>query len=357
MTAERTRPSARIAVAMSGGVDSSVAAALLVAEGQDVLGITMDVLPSGPRSAEPIAAARAAARALGIEHVVVELREVFARLVIEPFCRAYRAGRTPNPCVECNRHIKFGALLERARELGAEWLATGHYARVGFDQARGRWTLRTGADAAKDQSYVLYGLTQEQLSRARFPLGGMTKAEVRERARRLSLPAWERPESQQACFVGDAYGAFLERWLTDAVRPGPIVDRAGRQVGRHRGIAFYTIGQRHGLRIARGRPWYVVAIDATANRIIVGEESELRASRLRMTAVNYVSLAGLPEGGASFRAKVRSAAPAAPCTARAQGAAVTLEFTRPQRAIAPGQSAVCYDQDVVALGGVIDAAW
>jgi tRNA-specific 2-thiouridylase len=250
--------------------------------------------------------------------------------------------------------VKFGPLLRRAEEVDAEKLATGHYARVDYDDQRGRWALRHGVDRAKDQSYSLYGLSQGQLARALFPLGGMTKKETRQRAKQLNLPAAERPDSQEICFVSEGgYGEYLRRRRPEVVRPGPIVDSEGRQLGRHRGIAFYTIGQRQGLRVAAGEPLYVTGIDAEGNRLIVGREDDLESRGLVMRDVNYVSVANLPKGGKRLKAKIRYGARLAECTARAEDGEVRIEFSRPQRAVAPGQAAVCYEGEVVALGGVI----
>ena len=358
----------RVAVAMSGGVDSSVAAAMLVAQGCDVVGLTMQIWPREPSEEIPpglrgccgldaLDSARRVARALGIRHYVLDLRADFERLVIAPFCDEYAIGRTPNPCLRCNTHVKFGALLRRAEEIGAGRLATGHYARVCYDEARGRWLLLRGVDKAKDQSYSLYGLRQEQLARALFPLGEIAKSQTRAQAAQLGLSVAEEPDSQEICFTsGDSYEEYLRRRRPEVVRPGPIVDRQGRQLGRHRGIAFYTIGQRQGLRVATGKPLYVLGIDAHGNRLIVGYEEETTRRGLVMRDVNHVSLDRLPSNGRRLRAKVRSAAPLAACIARPVADAVELQFARPQRAIAPGQAAVCYEQESVAFGGTIAEA-
>ncbi len=357
----------RVAVAMSGGVDSSVAAAVLVEQGCEVVGFTMQIwprdteadIPPGLRGCcglDAVDSARRVARTLGIRHYVLELREPFEHFVVDPFCDEYAGGRTPNPCIRCNTLVKFGPLLQRAAEVDATKLATGHYARVGYDETRERWVLRRGVDTEKDQSYSLYGLSQEQLARAAFPLGGTTKDQVRERARRLGLPAAERPESQEICFVSEgSYAEYLRRRRPEVAQPGPIVDREGRQLGRHRGIAFYTIGQRQGLRVSRREPVYVVEIDAAGNRLIVGGERELESPGLLMREVNYVAVADLPKGGSPMKAKIRSGAQLVECTARAEDGGVEIEFAEPQRAVAPGQAAVCYEGDAVALGGVIES--
>jgi tRNA-specific 2-thiouridylase len=356
---------ARVAVAMSGGVDSSTAAAILLEQGYEVVGLTMQIwpreaeMPPGLRGCcglDAVDSARRVARALGIRHYVVNLREPFERLVIDPFCEEYLRGRTPNPCIRCNTFVKFGPLLRRAAEIDAEKLATGHYARVDWDERRGRWVLRHGVDKGKDQSYSLYALTQGQLSRALFPLGEMTKRETRRRAVQLGLPAAERPESQEICFVsGGSYGEYLRRRMPERTRAGPIVDCEGRQLGRHRGVAFYTIGQRHGMGIAQGEPLYVVGIDADKNRLIVGGEEDLQAKGLVMGEVNYVAVSRVSERGMRVRAKIRYGARLAACRVYPENGKIRLEFTRRQRAAAPGQAAVCYEGDAVAVGGTIES--
>ena len=345
----------RIAVAMSGGVDSSVAAGILIEQGHEVIGITMRIVPQEKTGDGVVAAARQVARELGIRHHVVDLRGLFRRRVIDPFCREYAAGRTPNPCLACNLRVKFGALLSRARRLGAAAFATGHYARVDFDEARSRWVLRQAADRAKDQSYSLYQLRQDQLARVLFPLGDITKSRARARAAALGLSAAERPESQQICFVSDeSYGQFVSRHRREVSPPGPIVDRSGRVLGQHRGIVFYTVGQRHGLRVASDRARYVLAIDAAENRVVVGGEDEVMERELVMRDINYVAIPSLPEAASRFAARIRSGARPAVCRAQPEGRRVRLRFARAQRAITPGQAAVCYEGETVAFGGIID---
>jgi tRNA-specific 2-thiouridylase len=352
---------------MSGGVDSSTAAALLVRAGRRVFGLTMAT------GFNEVAVREAAevARLLGIEHHVVELSSTFRERVLEPFCRDYAAGRTPNPCVRCNRFVKFGRLLEAALDLGAARLATGHYARVvrGDD---GRFRLLRGTDRRKDQSYFLYALGQEQLARAEFPLGSLRKTEVREIAAGLGLPSFRGRESADVCFVSrtlcgegkTGYPDLVERVTGRAARPGPIVDTAGRRVGTHRGLVFYTVGQRRGLGLAgAGRPLYVVAIDQATNSLVVGPVSEVFSGWLAASEAVFVS-GEAPPAGTRVEAKVRyrsRAAPAefrplsrqAPPQAPAGDGGFRLHFDEPQRAVAPGQAAVLYDGDEVLGGGVI----
>ena len=359
----------RVAVAMSGGVDSSVAAALLVEQGFEVVGLTMQLWPREQEEDMPpamrgccgldaIDSARRVARHLGIRHYVLNLREPFERFVIEPFCDEYAHGRTPNPCIRCNTFVKFGPLLHRAREIRCGKLATGHYARVECDKTGGRWKLLRGVDQVKDQSYSLYGLTQDQLSFALFPLGDLTKKETRRRAAELVLPAAERAESQEICFItGETYRDYLLRRRPEVATPGSIVDTEGREIGRHRGVALYTVGQRQGLGIAAKQPLYVLAIDAQANRLIVGGESDASFQGLVMHEVNYVSAASLPEDGMQLDIKLRSAARPVPCRARGRGGRVVVELAQLERAVAPGQAAVCYDADTVALGGIIESGF
>jgi tRNA-specific 2-thiouridylase len=353
---------------MSGGVDSSLAAALLVEQGFEVVGLTMQLWPREQEEDTPLAmrgccgldaidSARRVARHLGIRHYVLNLREPFERFVIEPFCDEYAHGRTPNPCIRCNTFVKFGPLLHRAREIGCGKLATGHYARVLRDDRARRWKLLCGIDQTKDQSYSLYGLTQEQLSFALFPLGDLTKEDTRRRAAELGLPTAERAESQEICFItGESYREYLLLRRPEVATPGPIVDTEGREIGRHRGVAFYTIGQRQGLGLARRKPLYVVAIDVERNQLVVGDMKEAQANGLVMREVNYLSIAAVPEEGLRLAARIRSGSPLADCAARPAGDRVRLDFDRPEWAVSPGQAAVCYDGEAVALGGVIESS-
>ncbi|HLW58984.1 MAG TPA: tRNA 2-thiouridine(34) synthase MnmA [bacterium] len=353
---------ARVAVAMSGGVDSAVAAALLVGEGHDVVGITMNLWPTWvPRTAEgsgccgigAIDDARAAARALGIRHYVLNLREEFEREVIGYFTAEYARGRTPNPCIACNKAIKFDLLLHRTRSLGMDDLATGHYARTdrGPD---GRVRLLRAVDRHKDQSYVLAGLTQSQLVHVRFPVGTYTKPRVREIARGLGLGVAEKPDSQEICFVpGGDYAAVVGRFEPQALRPGPIYDLEGQRLGEHRGVARYTVGQRRGLGLAGDSAWYVVRIDPDRNAVIVGDAGAVRCPELLAGDINWVALPGLAAPRAAT-VRIRHASADLPAViAPALGGAVAVRFETWPRAAAPGQAIAFYDGDVVLGGGVI----
>jgi len=343
----------RVAVAMSGGVDSSIAAVRLLTAGDEVFGLTMETSGPGRSTAD----ASAAARHLGLQHHVVDLSREFHARIIMAFADEYRRGRTPNPCVRCNADIKFGLLVEKAVGLGAEFLATGHHARVSFDASRGRYVLARGLDPEKDQSYFLYRLHQDALARALFPVGGLLKSEVRQEARRLGLRAAEKPESQEICFVpGGDYPRFLREVVPEAFRPGPIVDLGGRRRGEHQGIAFYTVGQRRGLGIAAPRPLYVVEIRPDVNTVVVGENADLFRTRLRAAGLNWVS-GEYPPQVLSVHARVRYRQVVVPATVETgEGETAVVTFERPQRALAPGQSVVFYDGDEVLGGGFITDA-
>ena len=351
----------RIALAMSGGVDSSVSAHLLREGGFEVVGLFMcsglggePDLPTRVKTCcapGDLSDARRVAHDLGIPFHAVKLGEAFAE-IIDYFCGEYLRGRTPNPCIRCNRQLKFGRLLEEARKLGCNRIATGHYA--GCDQVEGRYRLLRGRDSAKDQSYFLFELSQEQLEAARFPLAELTKKEVRKIAARLDLHVRDKPESQEVCLVPDNdYAGLLSRLHPDEIHPGEMVDTAGNVVGRHKGIAFYTIGQRRGLGVAFGQPRYVVELDARANRVVVGPVEALLKSELVAEQINWVSIAP-SESSFEARVQIRYRHPGAPArlTVRADGA-VHVAFQTPQRAITPGQAAVFYDGNVVLGGGWI----
>jgi tRNA-specific 2-thiouridylase len=355
----------RIVVGMSGGVDSSVAAALLVEQGVDAIGVTLRVWPwREPEEAtrkfgsccspESVDDARGVARRLGIPYYLLNSEQEFDRAVIEPFARAYAAARTPVPCVACNRDVKFGSLLQRARAWEAAAVATGHYARVTRAAATGRYLLWRGRDARKDQSDFLWPLTQAQLAAARFPVGDLTKEAVRDKARALGLATADKPESQEICFIPeDDYRAFLRRRMPDAFGPGPILDGQGRVLGRHEGLVNYTVGQRRGLGLSSERPLYVTALDPARNAVVVGGARDLEVDAIRGEQVNLIALAGLT-GPLAVAAKIRHSHEPAPATIEplADGA-VWVRFERPQRGPAPGQSVVFYQGDLVIGGAVI----
>jgi len=342
----------RVVVAMSGGVDSSVAAALLKRQGYEVTGVTMQLLAGG-RNASAIEDARIAADNLGIRHHVVDFTEVFQREVIADFYDEYIRGRTPNPCIRCNRYIKFGALLEKARELGGDFLATGHYARV--DGSGGSYLLKTGTDHGKDQSYFLYTLTQEQLRQVLLPLGALTKRQVREIAAGLGLAAGK-PESRDICFIPNSdYPEFLKEHLPEAATPGPILDSRGVVLGEHCGIIFYTIGQRRRLGIATGEPLYVTAIDRERNAVIVGGKEEVYSQRLTASRLNWIA-GDMQETPLTATARIRYRHPgAAAVVVPLESNQVQVEFRRPQPAVTPGQAVVFYKGDTVLGGGVIES--
>ncbi len=342
---------------MSGGVDSSVVAALYAEAGYDTIGVTLQLYDDGAARARvgaccagaDIADARRVADRLGIPHYVLDYESAFRTAVIDDFADAYLAGHTPVPCIRCNQTVKFRDLLSVARDLGAECLATGHYVRR-IEGAAGA-ELHAGIDPAKDQSYFLYATTREQLDFLRFPLGGLTKAAVRDHAARLGLAVAAKPDSQDICFVpGGDYAAVVRKVRPDADAPGDIVDRAGRVLGRHAGIVGYTIGQRRGLELGGLRePYYVVGIDAARREVVVGPRAALAVAGVELTDVNWLG-DGVAAGPVT--AKVRSMAAAAPATLVDR---TTLAFDAPEYGVAPGQAAVIYAGTRVLGGGTISA--
>jgi tRNA-uridine 2-sulfurtransferase len=359
---------------MSGGVDSSVAAALLAEQGHDVIGVSMQLYDnsqmtdSGQRAfgtcctIDDLYDARRVAATIGIPHYIVNFESKFGEHVISNFVREYVAGRTPIPCSHCNSDLKFAELLDRARAYDADQLATGHYARIGRD-AGGRFHLYRGADTSKDQTYFLFSLTQEQLSRAAFPVGHLDKDTVRAHAQRLNLHVTAKPDSQEICFVPDGdYAAFVERAAPDATRPGTIVDNDGQLLGTHAGVHRFTIGQRKGLglsslRLRSGQasaPLYVLEIKPESAQVVVGSRQSLGRTHLTASDVNWVSGA-LPSDWLRVSAQIRHRHAAAPARVRStEEGRAELEFDTPQTAITPGQAVVCYDGDEVLGGGWID---
>jgi tRNA-specific 2-thiouridylase len=364
-----------IAVAMSGGVDSSTVAALLVHAGETVVGLTLQLwdqqrlagragIPDTPPagrccSLDDVYDARRVAERLGFPYYVVNQQARFEQDVVKPFVAEYLAGRTPIPCSLCNNHLKFDQLLQTARSIGAERIATGHYAVNEFDPRRGRWILKRPVDRAKDQTYFLFGLTQEQLAHTLFPLGGLTKPEVRELARQYGLALAQKPDSQEICFIpGGDYKQFLAAYLDEQGQPmpetaGEMVASDGRVLGHHAGIFGFTVGQRKGLGISSPTPLYVLKIDPVSRCVTVGSNEELASSTLRAKDLNWISIQKLT-GSMRVKIKIRHRHEPAWATIEPDGEKVAATFDEPQRAITPGQSAVFYDGDEVVGGGWIE---
>jgi tRNA-specific 2-thiouridylase len=352
----------RVVVAMSGGVDSSTAAWLLKKEGCEVIGATMCIGTQDPGHTgssrccgfSDIEDARRVSLQLEIPFYVFQFREEFEKEVIDYFCREYKEGKTPNPCILCNEKLKFGSFLKRAMELGADSVATGHYARLELDGESGRHVLKKGADRRKDQSYVLFSLRQEQLKRTLFPLGEFRKEEVRKMAFEAGLRIHDKPESQEVCFIPEtSYHSFLSERLKEAITPGPILDRKGNVLGNHKGIPFYTIGQRRGLRLAKGKPLYVTGLDCEKNAVVVGEENEVYGDTFITHSVNWIR----PQkniSSISCKVKIRYNHPGAEAILSSIGEGIVeVNLETPQKAITPGQAAVFYDGDTVLGGGWI----
>ena len=349
----------RVVVGMSGGVDSSVAACLLQEKGFEVIGVTMcfNLMETARKkigccSRQGIEDAQRVAHKLGIRHYVVNMQKTLEERVIEPFCREYLLGRTPNPCVVCNQYLKFGELLNKAKVLDAQFLATGHYARIvktplGF-------LLRKAKDLKKDQSYFLYRLNQNQLKHIIFPLGNYTKEEVRDLARKFKLPVAEKKASQEICFLpNDDYRAFLRDRADKEILPGPIIDTQGNVVGQHKGIAYYTTGQREGLRVAKGYPVYITRIDPKTNSIYIGSKEEASSSGCLIKDLHFTIQAPVKKKVA-LKVKIRYNHKEAKADLFSFGNKSKIIFKKPQFAITPGQSAVFYDKNRVIGGAIID---
>ncbi|HEX5109329.1 MAG TPA: tRNA 2-thiouridine(34) synthase MnmA [Vicinamibacterales bacterium] len=351
----------RIVIAMSGGVDSSVAAALLAEQGHDVIGLSMQLYDQRGDQAfgscctlDDLHDARRVAAAVGFPHYIVNFEEQFRATVIDNFVSEYASGRTPIPCAHCNSDLKFSSLLDRARGLGAEHVATGHYARVSQSDD-GRWLLKRSVDREKDQSYFLFSLTQEQLAGAVFPVGDLCKTEVRAQARRLGLSVAEKPDSHEICFVPDGdYASFVADRSPRVAREGVIVDEGGNALGSHRGVHRFTIGQRKGLGVASPIPLYVLAIDADNGAVTVGPRASLERTTLSASSVNWIAV-DPPADWLAGSAQIRHRHRAAPARVRAlPDARAEIVFDEPQAAVTPGQAVVFYDGDVVVGGGWIE---
>ncbi len=358
----------RVIMAMSGGVDSSVAAALLLEQGYEVIGVTMQIWPSdlpygtevegGCCSLGAVEDARAVAGKLGIPYYVLNFQAPFREKVIDYFVEEYLQGRTPNPCIVCNHSLKFDNLLEKSLSLGGDYIATGHYVQKGQDPKTGRWVLRKGIDTTKDQSYVLYGLNQKQLARSLFPLGNFEKTIIRKKAAELGLRVADKPDSQEICFVPDQdYGRFINEYSPGMVKPGTIVDQNGKILGHHQGISNFTIGQRKGLGIAAGTPLFVTEINPETNEVIVGTKEEVFSKGLIASKMNWIAFEDL-DSPREVEVKIRySAKPVFALVSPVNKEQVRVEFGIAQRAVTPGQAVVFYEDDLMLGGGTIDKSF
>lgn len=351
-------PQTKVVVGMSGGVDSSAAAYLLQEEGYDVIGVTMEIWEE---DSPEIDDARRICTKLGIPHYVLNSRNEFEDKIISYFTDEYKSGRTPNPCIMCNRYIKFEALLTKAKELGADYIATGHYAKIVKDDATGRYTLKQSKAGGRDQTYALYKLTQDQLAHTLMPLWEYNKDEVRKVAEKVDVDMANKPDSQEICFIpDDDYGSYIENNTDTKIIPGDFVDTKGNILGKHKGIIHYTVGQRRGLGIQSPKPLYVVKIDPKANQVIVGGNKEVFQDTAYVINLNFMAIEKL-NGKMEFQAKVRYSQKTALCTVEMKDKDTMIcRFHKPQRAITPGQALVLYDKDkgekLVAGGKIISTA-
>ena len=353
----------KVVVGMSGGVDSSVAAYLLKEQGYDVIGVTMQIWQDEDRTIQEenggccglsaVDDARRVASELEIPYYVMNFKKEFKRDVIDYFIEEYRQGRTPNPCIACNRYVKWESLLKRSMEIGADYIATGHYARI-VKLENGRYTLMRSATIAKDQTYALYNLTQEQLSHTLMPVGEYSKEEVRKIAEKINLQVANKPDSQDICFVPDGdYAGFIEESTGEKIQPGNFVDMEGNILGQHKGIIHYTVGQRKGLGLALGKPVFVIEIRPETNEVVIGDREDSLSYTVRANQVNFMSVENI-EGEIRVFAKIRYNHKGAWCTVKKTGAdEILCTFDEPQRAITPGQAVVLYDGDYVLGGGTI----
>lgn len=354
----------KVMIGMSGGVDSSVAAAILKKEGYEVTGVTMKIWPEQPGTVQSeggccslsaVEDARRVAFQLDIPYYVLNFQDIFEEQVIRYFIDEYQRGRTPNPCIACNRFVKFEALLKKAVSMGIDHVATGHYARIVKDAASGRMLLKKSVTEKKDQTYALYNMTQEQLSRTLMPIGDYDKETVRKIAAELGFDIADKPDSQEICFVPDNhYGGFIASRMDQPAATGKFVDMKGNILGEHKGIVYYTVGQRKGLGLSFGKPMYVIRIDAQNNTVVLGEAGEEYSAGLIASDLNWIAF-DRPDGQMQVRAKVRYSAKEADASITPlNDGTLRVDFQVPQRAVTPGQSVVFYDEEIVLGGGVID---